>query len=134
MDDKTFLKRSASASDLSAVANRMSAVDDLRQYAAMNAASRMAALGAAMRPAEAWRQQLEAALDLNRGMRTAMERIPLADMHASTMRLTESSALEQFKRFAETSSSMSQFAAIGASMVARSKAIEALLSPSAMAA
>lgn len=134
MDDKTFLQRSASGSDLSAVANRMSALDDLRRYAATNAASQLAALSAAMRPAEAWRPQLEAALDINRGMRTAMERIPLADMHASTMRRTESSALEQFKRFAETSSSMSQFTAIGASMVARSKALEALLSPSAMAA
>ena len=134
MDDKTFLQRSATAFDMSVMAGGASTIDGLRRYAAMSAASQMDILGAAMRPAEAWRHHLEAALDISRSVRTAMERSWLADLHASTMRLSESSALEQFKRHAETSSLTSRLASMGDPMVARSKAIEALLSPSAMAA
>ena len=82
MDDKTFLQRSATAFDMSVMAGGASAIDGLRRYAAMSAASQMDILGAAMRPAEAWRHHLEAALDISRSVRTAMERSWLADLHA----------------------------------------------------
>lgn len=134
MDDKTFLQRSVTAFDMSAVAGGKSAVDYLRRYAAVNAASQMDALRDAMGPAEAWRHQLEAALDISRSMRTVMERNSLADTYASAMRLSESSALKQFKRRAESSNLMSGFADREFATVARTRAIEAVLAPNMTAA
>lgn len=115
------------------VAAGASALEAAKRYTSMSVAAEFAALQAAMRPAEALGKQLEA-LDPTRGIRASLEKHKLADVHLSAMRAAESSALEQIRRHAEISSAAGRFAALDSALLARTKAIEEILSPSKMAA
>jgi len=130
MNDKMHFRRGAMTFDLSALADGESALQAAKRYTSTGVAAEFAALQAAMRPVEAFRKQLQV-LDTARSIRTTMEQHELADMR---MRAAESSALEEFRRHAEMSSAEARFAALDFDILARTKAIEEMLSPSKMVA
>jgi hypothetical protein len=115
------------------LAGGASALDAAKRYTSMSLVAEFAASQAAMRPADALGKQLEALVP-TRGIRAAMEKHKLSDVHLSAMRAAESSALEQIGLHAEIFSAAGGIAALDSALLARTKAIEEMLSPSKMAA
>lgn len=133
MNDKMHPRGGATTFDLSASVGGAPALEAAKRYTSTSVAAEFAALQAAMRPVEALRRQFEA-LDSTRSIRAAMvEQYKLADVRLSAMRTAETSVLEQIRRHAEMSSAVTGFAALGSAVLARTKAIEEMLSPSKMA-
>ncbi|MBZ8140651.1 hypothetical protein CLD22_12165 [Rubrivivax gelatinosus] len=127
MNDKTHPRGGATTFDVSVLAGRSSALKAAKRYTSTSVAAEFAALQAAMRPAEAFRKQLEA-LDPTLGIRAALEKYKLPDVHLNAMRAANLSALTQIRGHSETCSAAARFAAL------YSRAIEEVLSPSKMAA
>jgi len=133
MNDKLHPRGQPTTFALSAMAGGSSALEAVKRYSATSVTAEFAALQAAIRPVEALRKQLEA-LDPTNGIRGIMEQYKLAEWQISARKAAESSALEQIRRHAEMSTAAARFAALDSAVLARTKAIEELLSPSKMAA
>ena len=133
MNDNMHLRGRVTTIDLAALAGGESALEATKRYASTSVAAELAALQAAMRPVETLRKQLEA-LDPTRGIRAAIEQAKLADVRHSAMRVAESSAMDQIWRHAAVSGAAARIAALDSTVLARSKVIEEMLSPSKTAA
>lgn len=118
MNDKSHPSGGATTFDVSALAGGAPALEAAKQYTSTRVAAEFAALQAAMRPAEAFRKQLEA-LDPTPGIRAALEQHKLAG---------GASAFEAAKRFTSVRA-VAEFAALQAAMrpaEALGKQLEAL--------
>ncbi|MCZ8092185.1 MAG: SH3 domain-containing protein [Acidovorax sp.] len=87
---------------------------------------------AAIQPSKAFTDQLEALR--SEGIRAALDEYSFVNMHLSAARAVEHPALAQIRRHVEASTAAAWFSTLDYTALAKTKAIEELLSPSKLAA